>query len=113
MTKPREEFGPELGDLKFQGFARDRTRTSRDFHKLHGTSLHGIRISIKSTGRDRDREHFHGISLDGNGIAKIPRGHGIIPYPVEGLSRIPWNPTGLFPTGLLQREKSGGKACYI
>ena len=40
----------------------------------------------KPTGRDRDLEHFHGISLDGNGIFNFLR--------VTRLSRIPCNPAG-------------------
>ena len=66
-----------------------------NFTGLHGTlhGFHGIYPNftelvytgsgffLKSTGRDRDREHFHGISLDGNGIFKFPRDHGIVPTP--------------------------------
>ena len=41
-----------------------------------------------NTGRDRDRKHFHRISLDGNGISKIPRdAYGIIPLS-SGIPRV-------------------------
>ena len=59
---------------------------------LHGTGhgFHGIRPNFtrlvragtvlgKKTGRHRDRERFHGITLDGNESFKMPRHHGIIP----------------------------------
>ena len=44
--------------------------TGRDWKISNFTGLHG-------TGHG-----FHGISLGGNGITKIPRDHGIVPYPV-------------------------------
>ncbi|MEP5729586.1 MAG: hypothetical protein ABJL67_09425, partial [Sulfitobacter sp.] len=57
--------------------------TGHGFHKI-GPNLTGLvrtgsGLEKRNTGRDRDREHFHGISLNGNGIIKIPRAHGIIP----------------------------------
>ena len=45
----------------------------------------------KIPGRNRDREHFHGISLDRSGIFRIARDHRIISQPVES--------SGVFTTG--------------
>ena len=101
ITKPRDWFGRDLGNLKFHGFARDGTRISRDLLKFHGTSVHGIGISNKK-------------AWDGVGIANISTGsvwagtgfskfHGI-----TGLFRIQWN-----PAGFSQREKIPRKALAI
>ena len=81
-----------------------------NFTGLHGTGhgFHGVCPNCtglvctgsgfrkKNTGRDRDREHFHGISLDGNGIFDIPLDHGIFPYPLES--------QGIFTAGKIPRK---------
>ena len=81
------------------------------FTGLHGTGheFHGVcpnftgglvctgsrfkkNIGTGSGSRTSSRD----ISLDKNGILNIPRGHGIIPYPVES--------RGVFTTGKLPRK---------
>ena len=103
MTKAHENHGTGFDDIWETSNFTGLHGTGHGFHwdlpKFHGTSLHGIGISKKNTGRDRDREHFHGISLDGmTGFAKF---HGI-----TGLSRIPYTEEsrGIFTAGTILRK---------
>ena len=64
----------------------------------------GFDKQTKNTGRDRDREYFHGISLDGNGFFKIPRDHGIIPQPAES--------RGMFTTGKIPKGQANFKSYF-
>ena len=84
ITKPRDRFERDLGNHMFHRFVRDGTRKSRDFLKFHGTSLHGIGISIF----ERD-----GIGIANNWTGPVWTGSGFLNYNgTAGLSRIPRNP---------------------
>ena len=99
ITTPWDWFGRDLGNLTLHGFARDGTRISRDLPNFSQDLV----VCTDGTGIKKEKQDGIGIAnpffftvLEGNGIFKIPRDHGIIPHPAES--------RGIFTTGNIPRK---------